>query len=152
MMNRVTKIRVLSQYHWLLDEISYLEECKKECRINKLSPKAIEYSDMPKGSGGMSDLSAYAAKIDMYERDIDALMQSSIDKKRMIMEWIGQSIEAQDRIILTHRYIDWDTFEQIGEKMGYGEKTIRMKHNTAIDNLPDNYEILKKFGFDQLYG
>ena len=148
-MNREVKIRILSQYKWLLDEVAYLKKQKEECRINKLSPRAIEYSGMPKGSGGNSDLSSYAAKIDMYERDIDAMLQTSIEKKRKIMEWIAKLTDTQGRMILVYRYIEGDKIELIAEKMGCVDKTIRVKHREAVEELPDNYEIMEMFGIKE---
>lgn len=138
------------------EKIEYLERYKEERENEKnilrmledvsgeISPKAIRYSDMPKGTATPRDLSDYVVK---YESLLEKLQRERIKKANVQIEITNVIMElkkgqdetdrqlAQDKTLLYLRYIRDMKWEEIMDEMGYSWKQIHRIHGRALQNV-----------------
>ncbi len=55
--------------------------------------------------------------------------------KHSIIIKIDEVENSRDRVLLKLRYIDFKTWEQIAEEMGYSERQLQRVHNVIIQNI-----------------
>lgn len=70
-----------------------------------------------------------------FECNINKKIDEFIDLKRQIYEQIYKLDNADYRILLTHRYINLKTFEQIAVEMNYTYRHITRLHGYAIQSF-----------------
>ena len=104
------------------------------------STGAIEYSDMPKGSGSQSDLSDYMVKRDEAWKRIMKARYKRIVVFQEIKNVIEQLKNADAREIMSSRYISGKQWETICTECGY---SWRQMHRIQCKSLEKIYEIIK---------
>ena len=97
--------------------------------------KAILLDDMPKGGSGPHDLSDYAAKLDELEVDLLTSIKRETDRQVAVKATIGKCPNDMHRRLLSMIYIDWLSFGEIADAMGYSIRQIVRLHRQAIDEL-----------------
>ena len=112
----------------ILDQIQQL-------RMDKMFP-GIQYSDMPGGSGNMSDLSDFAVKM---EELMDLLKCKSGDcdsTKHKIIRRIDCMHDDVERDVLTLRYVQLKSWEEIKSELNISSirQTFRV-HGRALNNF-----------------
>jgi len=125
----------LSRYKWGKIALDEIETEINACRMGAL-PGGINYDGMPHGSGDLSDLSDYAARLD------DLLMQFRAKRTQLIddLHEISAAIEAvedpRSNILLRYRYIQLKKWEEIAEAMNFNEDYVKRElHGMALKNF-----------------
>ncbi len=130
----------LSELYWLNREIE--EEQRK---LNELKAAATDctakITGLPHVSGThdkIGDLSILIAE----QRDlIELKIRQSIIEYDRLNRYIKDVSDAQMRMILSLRYINGLTWQQIAEKIGEKDESYpRRKHNTFLKKLAENAE------------
>ena len=106
------KKEYLQGYRKLYLKIKSLEEQRLSLVESMRSAKAIEYSDMPKGSK-QSDLSDYIVKLDKLISDIDDKNRKLIEKRLDIEKCIMDMSDGIECNLLRKRYIEFKSWEEI---------------------------------------
>lgn len=112
----------------------------EELKLDERYPKAIEYSDMPKGSCKDKDLSDYMVKLENAKECIEKCKIESAQKKEEIINKIEELEDTEQRLALKLRYIQLDNIRKICKKMSCGRSTVYRIHDKAINNLEKNTE------------
>jgi DNA-directed RNA polymerase specialized sigma subunit len=78
------------------------------------------------------DKETYNSKISRLEKKIAKKMHELIEEKDKLLSYIYSVEDSCLRQIMIYRYIDGLTWNDIGNKMGYAEVTIRKKHSEFL--------------------
>lgn len=128
------KKEFLMSYQMAKRNIKRLERQLKELRINKMGPSAINNDGMPH-STDMNDLSNYAAKMDEIEREIIAARYERICAFQRVQQTIEKMDHEQEKDLLTYRYIDGNSWEEIAVKMGHSWRHTLRLHGKALEKF-----------------
>lgn len=131
-MTNQDKIKYLKQYKALDRRINLkLAECEEWRDMAKKITQ--EYTDMPKGNGGVNRLEMAVENIDRLERemneDIDRLVDLRLDIQRAIKGVDDETLQE----LLERRYIHGQTFERIADEMYYSYMHICRLHGRALN-------------------
>lgn len=96
----------LRQYVQFLNrELDALDDIV-EFRLSHMGPKAIAYSDMPKGGGGGDSLAAFVSKLDEKQDKYISLQIRRRNMKCQIEESLNNGgFSAEERVIIRLRYL-----------------------------------------------
>lgn len=124
------------QRGWKLDqEINALEDAKRKAYDRCISATARPESVSGGTEGNLSSdggMSAYANFAALIDKQIDRL----VDTKREIASVIGQVDDAALRTLLTERYINFETWEQIAVSMNYSyQHVVQNLHPKALKRV-----------------
>lgn len=125
------KKRYLRGYRRHSAKIKRIESELEEIRGMKLYP-SIKADGMPHGSGGVGDLSGWAAKLREKE---DALYNEGIEQVKTYKDIeyrISQLEDEDERDVLFYRYIKGMEFWDIANVMGFSERQIYRLHGNAL--------------------
>lgn len=109
--------------------------------INKLRTlcSAVPTTDFSKervSGGEQSDkIATLVSKIIDLENEIQSEIDEAVDLEREIRTVINKQENETERLLLKLRYIDFNTWEEIAEKMDYSVMQIWRIHNSALMNL-----------------
>lgn len=125
--------RELSQLYWLKKEIA-----RDEAKLAELEAAASStgapLTGMP-GGGGVSDrVGAYAAEIADLQGIIDANIRRCWHELRRLSRYISTVEDSLMRQILTLRYVEGLTWNQVAQRIGGGntEDSVRKAHNRFL--------------------
>ena len=130
----------LSELYWLNREIE--EEQRKLAELKAATTDCTtKITGLPHVSGlhdKTGDLSILIAE----QRDlIELKVKQSITKYNDLNNYIANVPDAQMRMILSLRYVNGLTWQQIAEKIGEKDESYpRRKHNTFLRKLAENAE------------
>lgn len=115
---------------WHLDrEITALLRAKQEARSKALSatraPDSVNANATPDPHGRFDRLVELEELID---RRVDAL----VDVKREILTAIAQVEDSRYRTLLTERYVNFLTWEEVAVAMHYGYRQVCRLHGEAL--------------------
>lgn len=117
----------------------YTEELDELIELQEGAP-GIAYSDMPKGSGGQSDLSNYIIR----RQELQQKIWNARYRRIVVFEEIHDAIEqlptADERDVIFCRYIKGVDWDDIADMIGKDKRQVYRYHGDALKNL---YEILK---------
>lgn len=66
-------------------------------------------------------------------------LEKKLNEAKIKVEIAINTIQDEElQMILTYRYIDWLTWSEIGAKIYYSDKTIRRKHDRALELLKND--------------
>lgn len=128
----MTAKEYLSQYKHLDAEIKLKEEQKK--RLEELAESISSVID-PRGTGISDKVGWTVAKLVDAENEIREMIDSLIALKSNIEKAIEAVEDIKLRQILTLRYINGHTFEQIAEEMDYSCMQIFRLHERALSDI-----------------
>ena len=128
------KKNYLSRYRWSVLKLSEIEKEITHCRLGAL-PGSPVYDGMPHGSGGESDLSDYAVKLDELIMEFKAVRERALKETRQITQAIEAIEDPCSNILLRYRYIQLKTWAQIGDAMGYSEVHVKRLHGIALNHF-----------------
>lgn len=74
-------------------------------------------------------------KIMAYQNEVDEKLRQLLDLEKEILDAIETVENADQRLVLTYRYINNKSWYKIGEEMNADESTIRRWHNKALANI-----------------
>jgi len=126
------KIKYLKQYKALDRRINLkLAECEEWRDMAKKITQ--EYTDMPKGNGGVNRLEMAVENIDRLEREMNGDIDRLVDLRRDIQQAIKSVADETLQELLERRYIHGQTFERIADEMHYAWRHIHRLHSQALD-------------------
>ena len=108
-----------------------LEELKLDMRY----PKAIEYSDMPKGSVPDKDLSDYMVKLQEAELELKSRIRQEEEMWTSTNALIDTLDEPQQRYLLKLRYLKLCSWPYICGALNYSKSQVNRIKKKAINNL-----------------
>lgn len=131
-MTNQDKIKYLKQYKALDRRINLkLAECEEWRDMAKKITQ--EYTDMPKGNGGVNRLEMAIENIDRLEREMNEDIDRLVDLRRDIQRAINDVGDETLQELLERRYIHGQTFERIADEMYYSYMHICRLHGRALN-------------------
>lgn len=91
---------------------------------------SIKYTDFD-----VDNVGNLLKKASELEKEIDKNIDALVDIREKITNDIGSIDDFVCKEILYLKYISGNSFEQIGEKLGYSEKQIGRLHKKAIEKI-----------------
>ncbi len=131
--NELTK-QWLQRYRDAKKDVRRLEEEIKELEDMQKNAQAVRYTDMPKGSSSQSDLSDYIVRIEKISQDIYKAKCQKAKVFQEIRNAIEQLPTADERAVMSYRYLRLMTWEKISEEIGYSWRQVHYLHNKALKN------------------
>lgn len=125
--------RELSQLYWLKKEIA-----RNKARLAELeaasSAASVQLTWMPGGGGASDRVGMYAAEIADLRGIIDANIRRCWQELRRLSRYISTVEDSQMRQILTLRYIECLTWNQVADAIGGGntEDSVRKAHDRYL--------------------
>lgn len=136
----MTAKEYLSQYRYI--NININSKIAQQQRLRELVT-CVSPSSEGGGHSGVSDkVGSIVAKIADLDAEINAEINKLVDVQRDILQTIGKVDDERLRIILTERYINCRTFEQIAVTVNYSYmQTCRLhgKALSAVQNVIECY-------------
>lgn len=125
----------LWQYRDAKKEVRRLEEELQELIELQESCGAIQYSDMPKGGGSQSDLSDEMSRREELWRKISKARYKRIMEFKKIKTVIDRLENANEREVMTYRYIRSMSWEQICVKIDKKWTQVHRYHAKALEQI-----------------
>lgn len=91
-------------------------------------------SGMPHGTD-KHDLADYVAGLEKIIRDNERIEAEQREIMRAVRESIDRLCSERDRRILSYRYIDFMTFEQIAETMDISMNAVYIRHKKILERV-----------------
>ena len=117
-------------------EIDELENRIKEVRASYMTPRAIQYDDMPKAHRP-TDLSDYYARVEIY---VDMLLEKEkelIGAHADIVMTVDRIEDPDERRVLMLRYIDGKSWAAIAHAIPCSERAVYYIHGRALRHLEE---------------
>lgn len=108
-----------------LEELSHLK-----AMVTKITPTLKQ--DVVSGSGNQDKLSAAVAKIVDLEAEIDREVDRYVDARNAVTGTIDKVTDARLHKVLSKRYVEFKTWEQIACDMGKSYQWVCKLHGTAL--------------------
>lgn len=131
----MTTKEYLRQYLTAYHEAQRIGSDIARLRIRYAYPSAIQYSDMPKGSGSERDLSDYMVKVEELQEQLNRKLDECIRIEIQIRTDIDRMEDDRERDLLRLRYIDGMTWEMIAERMGCAVRHVHRIHGRALAHM-----------------
>ena len=127
----MTAKEYLSQYRYI--NININNKIAQQERLRELATCVSPSSDGCGHNSGVSDkVGSLCAKIADLDAEINAEIDKLVDVQRDILQTIGKVDNECLRIILTERYINCRTFEEIAVIVNYSYKQTCRLHGKAL--------------------
>lgn len=84
------------------------------------------------------DIKSYGHKVQRIQNRLKHKMVELVEEKDRLTEYIYGLDNSDLRQILTYRYINGLSWEQIGKKMEYASITVRSKHDKFLKSVSPN--------------
>ena len=141
--------RWLWRYREVKKDVRRYENELHELIETQESTGAIEYSDMPKGSGSQSDLSDYMVKRDEAWKRIMKARYKRIVVFQEIKNAVEQLRNADEREVISCRYIQLNgykekSWEEICMITGHEWRQTHYIHSRALGNIANYLTILNR--------
>lgn len=127
------KKKYLREYRVHVRRIRRIEAELVELRTMKMGT-SVKNDGMPHGCG-QSDMSGYAAELDLLERDLIQEREQMLADYKDICDRIKGLQSENERSVLFYRYIKGLTWWEIAEKMEYSERQIHRCHGKALIHI-----------------
>ena len=117
-------------------EIDEIENRIKETRATYMSPRAIQYNDMPKAHKP-TDLSDYYARVEIFVDMLLAKEKELISINADIMMTVDRLEDPDERRVLMLRYIDLKPWVAIAHAIPCSERAVYYLHGRALRHLDE---------------
>lgn len=128
------KKEYLNEYKKIYYKLRSLDDQKRSLIETMEAAKAIEYSDMPKGSK-QSDLSDYIVKLDHIYTEIGDKQIELLHKRAEIEALIAELPDGIESSVLHKRYIEFKKWEQICVDIDFEWRQTHRIHSKALRHL-----------------
>lgn len=125
----------LWRYRDAKKEVRRLEEELEELTESQESTGAIGYSDMPKGSGNQTDLSDYIVQKEKIRRKLHKAKYKNLQILEEVKSAIDRLPTADQRTVMSYRYLKLMNWEKICIKTGYSWKHVHRFHAKALEEI-----------------
>lgn len=128
------KKEYLRQYGCALRAERAIEEEIQQVRLDKMFPALVQ-DGMPRGSGGNSDLSDFAVKVDELLADLKKQAERRVTLRKEIIRKIEQMEDETEKLVLRLRYIHLKSWETISVELNYTYHHVLKLHGKALKNF-----------------
>ena len=126
----------LRSYKPIERRIHQIEEDIQKLQLETDASRAIQYSDMPKGSSNIkSPQEAYTIALEEAINKRTALKAVYVKKKEEIKQTIHSINDEELEELLEYRYIEKMSWKDIEKRMSYGKTTINRMHGKALKKI-----------------
>ena len=122
----------LSKVRYIDNEIDAKEEIKQQMRKRLTSVKATQYREIDVQGGERKTNEDRILEYIEYSENINELIDKLINRKMTVVEQIEQIDDGLYRTILTERYINNKSWEDVSKAINYGERRTLQYHNDAL--------------------
>jgi len=128
----------LKSYKKTRNRLNSLELQRKQIKIDMLHVRASQGDGMPRAKGETTDLSRYIEQMANIEEQIDDKRSELIDKQAEITAAINSLDDDDECTVMTEKYLNGKTWEQVAEDNGFAWMTMHRIHGRALKkiNLP----------------
>lgn len=127
------KKNYLRSYKPIERRIRQIDEDIKKLQLEADASRAIQYSDMPKGSSNLqSPQEAYTIALEEAINKRTELKAEYVKKKEEIKQTIHNINDEELEELLEYRYIDKLSWHEVEKKMNYGKSQIDRMHSKAL--------------------
>ena len=132
--SRSKKLKFLNGYRWTIEKIDVLEERLARIDDKLYSMRRSIISDMPKGGKGKDTVDLIGDKEEI-KRDINNRLIEAYEKKRLIETAIDCMDNDRLSVILSLKYIEGLTLEDIADQLHYSVSHMGVLHRQALDEF-----------------
>lgn len=126
----------LRSYKPIERRIRQIEEDIHKLQLEADASRAIQYSDMPKGSSNLqSPQEAYTIALEEAINKRTELKAEYVKKKEEIKQTIHDINDEELEELLEYRYIDKLSWHEVERKMNYGKSQVDRMHSKALRKL-----------------
>lgn len=125
----------LKSYKKTRNRLNSLELQRKQIRIDMLHVRASQSDDMPRAKGETADLSRYIEQMADLEEQIDDMRMELLDKQIKITSAINALNDDDECTIMTEKYLNGKTWEQVAEDNGFAWRTMHRIHGRALKKI-----------------
>lgn len=133
-MTNAEKKKCLRRYLHLRESERELLEEIEDIR-SRYTGHAIQYSDMPKATGGDHDLSDYMAEAEKVLSKLEARRAEIFEAYTIIDSAVQKIANLSERNVMRYRYLLGYEWETIADRMGYGLRHVYRIHGDALAHL-----------------
>lgn len=111
-----------------------LEELKE---LSTILPGTDYSKERVKGGGSTGDASytQIIEKMIALEEAIKADIEKLLSLKLEVRAVINEVVDNEEKLLLKHRYLNFETWEDICELMNVSERTVHRLHSSALKNV-----------------
>lgn len=112
-----------------------------QLRLLSTSISSSNLSGMPMSSSRSTDstFSRAIIKVIDIEKKIDSEVDRYVNLKEEVRERISELKNENERLVLQYRYLCYNTWEQIAEKMDFTVQWVHKLHKRALHNFSSKY-------------
>ncbi|MDR0925439.1 MAG: DUF1492 domain-containing protein [Hungatella sp.] len=125
----------LKSYKKTRNRLNSLELQRKQIRIDMLHVRASKGDGMPRAKGETADLSRYIEQMANLEEQIDDKRSELMDKQAEITAAINSLDDDDECTIMTEKYLNGKTWEQVAEDNGFAWRTMHRIHGRALKKI-----------------
>lgn len=125
----------LRSYKKTRNRINSLEEQKKQLRIDIQHVRASLGDGLPRSRGETTDLSVYFEQMSEIEEQLNTKRTEQAEKQRRITAAINALDDDDECTIMTEKYINGKTWEEVAEDNGYSWRTMHRIHSQALKKI-----------------
>lgn len=106
-----------------------------QIKIDICNVKSSQGDGMPRAKGETNDLSRYMEQVANLEERINDKRIELMDKQSKITEAINSLDDDDECTVMTEKYINGKTWEQVAEDNGYSWRTVHRIHGRALKKI-----------------
>lgn len=125
----------LKSYKKIRNRLYSLELQLERIKIDMVHVRASQGDGMPRSQGETTDLSRYMEQMAELEEQIDAKRAELIDRQIRITSAINALNDDDECTVMTEKYINGKTWEQVAEDNGFAWMTMHRIHGRALKKI-----------------
>ncbi len=125
----------LKSYKKTRNRLNSLELQHKQIKIDMLHVRASQGDGMPRAKGETTDLSRYIEQMANIEEQIDDKRSELMDKQAEITAAINSLDDDDECTVMTEKYLNGKTWEQVAEDNGFAWMTMHRIHGRALKKI-----------------
>ena len=122
----------LNKVRYIDNEIDAKEEVKERMRKRLTSIKATQYREIDVQGGERKSNEDRMIEYIECSEDINELIDKLINLKMTVVEQVEKIDDSLYRTVLTERYINNKSWEDVSKAINYGERRTLQYHNDAL--------------------
>lgn len=125
----------LKSYKKSRNRLNALELQLQQIKVDMVHVRASQGDGMPRAKGETTDLSRYMEQMADLEEWIDDKRSELMDKQIKITAAINTLDDEDECTIMTEKYLNGKTWEQVAEDNGYSWRTVHRIHGRALKKI-----------------
>jgi len=125
----------LKSYKKTRNRLNSLELQLQQIKVDMVHVRASQGDGMPRAKGETTDLSRYMEQMADLEEWIDDKRSELMDKQIKITAAINTLDDEDECTIMTEKYLNGKTWEQVAEDNGFAWMTMHRIHGRALKKI-----------------